>query len=306
MENINVKAVVSLLGLNEHTLRAWERRHHAISPERASNGRRAYSRQDVDRLRLLQALVGKGHSIGTIAPLSDAKLKNLLGAPEPKPASAPGASLAHLSQIVAPLEKFDLEKLNQALVTARFELSQKDLVMNLILPLMAEVGKMVAQDKLSIAQEHVLSSLLRDHIGQIYHSLSPYEFSSRLGAETFALTTREGDIHEFGILISAILCALHRKKTHYLGPNMPATELIYACKQFAIQNLVLGISAIPAEKEVISAQKFVAQLDRSLPPSISFWLGGSAPVDVAALRSKRKIQFISRIEDFDLQLAGKL
>ena len=312
MENLNTKAVVSLLGVNEHTLRAWERRYGAVTPARSPEGRRSYSRKDVERLRLLIDLTSQGHHIGNVATLPMAKLRALKGLLAPLPsASAPieaeaPAGTDHLNRILETLENFDLEKLNQALLTARFELSQKSLVMHLILPLMAKVGNLVTCQTLSIAQEHILSSLLRDHIGQIYHSLSPYDFSSRMNHSTFALTTREGDMHEFGILISAILCALHRKRTHYLGPNLPARDLVFACKQFAIENLVLGLSAIPNDKEIVSAQSFLEYLDENLPKNVTVWIGGGATFDLEALKSHRKFLVIQQIEQFDQLLAKDL
>jgi MerR family transcriptional regulator, light-induced transcriptional regulator len=312
VDNLNTKAVVSLLGVNEHTLRAWERRYGAVTPARSPEGRRSYSGKDIERLRLLIELTNQGHHIGNVATLPMPKLRALKGLMAPVPAAsdpieaeAP-AGTDHLNRILETLENFDLEKLNQALLTARFELSQKSLVMHLILPLMAKVGNLVICETLSIAQEHILSSLLRDHIGQIYHSLSPYEFSSRMNHSTFALTTREGDMHEFGILISAILCALHRKRTHYLGPNLPARDVVFACKQFSIQNLVLGLSPIPESREIISPQDFLSYLDKNLPKNVTIWIGGGGIFDLEALNSQRKILVINRIEEFDNHLAKDL
>lgn len=312
MENMNIKAIVSMLGVNEHTLRAWERRHKAITPARNDQGRRAYSAKDIERLKLLVALVNRGHNIGTIAGLTNAKLAAFLDSTQANEApislqnSPVRKTSKHLFEILAPLEKFDLEKLNQALLHSRFELSPRELVLNLVLPLMAKVGLLVSEGKLSIAQEHILSSLLRDHIGQIYHSLHPYDFSARAGAKSFALTTREGDVHEFGILISAILCALHRKKTHYLGPNMPALELVAACKQFGVGNVVLGMQAIPVRNEIISAQEYLEIVDEKLPKQVAIWIGGGAPLNTKNLSKKRKIFLISHIEEFDQHLSRGL
>lgn len=73
-----VGAVAQLTGLSTHTLRAWERRHAAIEPERTETGLRLYSEVDVTRLRLLKALTDKGESISVIANLDATVLRERL------------------------------------------------------------------------------------------------------------------------------------------------------------------------------------------------------------------------------------
>ena len=60
------------------TLRIWEQRYGVISPPTSAAGQRLYSDEDVHRLRLLKALVGRGHAIGSIARLEGAALQALL------------------------------------------------------------------------------------------------------------------------------------------------------------------------------------------------------------------------------------
>lgn len=66
-----------MLDLSTHTLRKWEQRHQAIAPDRTDGGDRRYSGQHIDRLRRLKTLVDRGHSIGTLAALSDSQLGEL-------------------------------------------------------------------------------------------------------------------------------------------------------------------------------------------------------------------------------------
>ena len=54
-------------GLTPHTLRAWERRHHVVTPTRTEGGQRLYSDLDVERLRLIRQLTERGHSIRRLA-----------------------------------------------------------------------------------------------------------------------------------------------------------------------------------------------------------------------------------------------
>jgi len=319
MENLSVKTLVRLLGINEHTLRAWERRHAAIEPQRSANGRRLYSSEDFERLQLLTALTKKGASIGNIAGLPTPSLKKMaeeiaalapptdrFHQPIPRETSEDPITIEekHLRNILKCLEAFDLEKLNHSLLKARFELSPKDITIHLIVPLMRKVGDFVYCSKLRIGQEHLLSALLRDHLGQIYQSLSPYDFSSRAGAPAIALATREGDIHEFGILLSAILSAVHRQRTHYFGCNMPVDSLVHVCKELKIKILILGLAQIPPEREIITPVEYLRTLDHQLPPGIEIWTGGGGLMDQLPFPSQRKILTLASLEQLDLMLAG--
>src|SRR6188474_1449923 len=71
-----IRAVSRLTGIGIDTLRAWERRHGAVTPVRDDRGR-MYTDADVARLRLLSQAVEQGHSIGRLAGLTDADLHRL-------------------------------------------------------------------------------------------------------------------------------------------------------------------------------------------------------------------------------------
>ncbi len=75
---LSIGTVAKLTGISVHTLRAWEKRHHVVSVVRSSTGRRLYSTDDVQRLRLLKQLTESGHSIGNVAPLDNAALEAML------------------------------------------------------------------------------------------------------------------------------------------------------------------------------------------------------------------------------------
>lgn len=59
----NMKAMVQLSGVAAPTLRAWERRYAILSPERAQNDYRLYSRRDIAIIRWLKERVDAGMSI---------------------------------------------------------------------------------------------------------------------------------------------------------------------------------------------------------------------------------------------------
>ena len=53
---LNISGLAKLVGMNVHTIRAWERRYNALHPERTLSGQRTYSIQDVEKLKRLKHL----------------------------------------------------------------------------------------------------------------------------------------------------------------------------------------------------------------------------------------------------------
>lgn len=110
--NYGIGTVARLTGLTTHTIRAWEKRHDAVTAKRDKAGRRRYSPADVERLTKLKQLVDLGERIGGLAQRSaeelDARLTALdTGAAQPPPQVTPlriglyGGNAGELEQLIA-------------------------------------------------------------------------------------------------------------------------------------------------------------------------------------------------------------
>jgi len=64
-----MRDVVSLTGINPVTLRAWERRHGLIRPQRTEGGHRLYTAEDVQRIRDILRWTGSGLPISKVGEL---------------------------------------------------------------------------------------------------------------------------------------------------------------------------------------------------------------------------------------------
>lgn len=307
MQNINIKVVTQMTGINENTLRAWERRYALVKPTRSKDGHRLFSIKDVEKLNLIGKLLKQGFQIGNLSKLSFEQLKKLeknskqelqYFLPEfQNEFSSPNES--YLQAFTEALKKFDLEAIQQSLQKAQFELSPKLIASDLILPLLQRVGDFVSRSELSVAQEHLLSSLVRDYLGGVYQSLTPYERISSAQKEKVVFTTREGDLHEFSILLAAIIFRTHGYQTYYLGPNMPADDLAKAIPQFGAQTLVLGLSILPKEKEKMSVTSYLKKLDSLLSKKVTLIYGGSALPEKKPLLTGRKVLNFNSIQNLD-------
>ena len=85
-------------------------------------------------------------------------------------------------------------------------------------------------------------------------------------------TTPPGELHEFGILAAAMLAVGQEIEVSYLGPNLPAREVLRAVAKSDPQAVVLGIMKMNATPAVVDD---IHQLAAELPLSSELWLGGS-------------------------------
>lgn len=79
MQQLSIGAVARLTQIPAHTLRKWESRHGIAVPVRSETGRRVYTEEHVETLRLVKQLVASGHSLGHLAGLDLDALEELAG-----------------------------------------------------------------------------------------------------------------------------------------------------------------------------------------------------------------------------------
>lgn len=72
-EVYQIGAVAALTGIAVERLRAWERRH-GFAPARRNGRTRLYDASQVEKLRLMRALIDFGHPVSTLIDLSSAQL----------------------------------------------------------------------------------------------------------------------------------------------------------------------------------------------------------------------------------------
>ena len=66
--------IAELSGFSPELLRAWERRHALLEPERTEGGHRLYTDDDLRVLRRVKSLLDQGRSIGEVAQRGRAAL----------------------------------------------------------------------------------------------------------------------------------------------------------------------------------------------------------------------------------------
>lgn len=320
MQGLSIKAAAKLSGLTSHTLRAWERRYSVVEPIRAENGRRLYSLADVEKLKLLALLTANGHAISQLAKMSLSELERLaLEKPRPAdehrvraappPSFTDGTESESLKALLEALRAFDLEEIDRQILKARINSPARSFIIDLVGPLLHQVGQLVEQNRLDIAQEHALSAVLRNHLGELLAQVQKAsDWASEQGNHRPRLlfSTPEGDLHEFGILLAAILAGSHGFKFRYLGPNMPAESLANAARAMDTRIVVIGSVHADAERLAQPLKEYVSELSRELfkggRADIAIWIGGHCDFEIEPSAFACPIHHAGSFADFENQL----
>jgi methanogenic corrinoid protein MtbC1 len=294
-----IRAAAKLTGLSIDTLRAWERRYQAVTPLRGPRGR-VYDEGQIRRLLLLRDAVDRGHAIGQVASLINSELEKLLAGPAkavrtPEPARTEREPSNGLYPLVAAIESFDYAAANAQLGRLAALLPVRELVGEVVLPLMRLVGDRWQDGQLSVAQEHMTSAILRNLLGGLVRLPATSGQSARM-----LFATPAGELHEFGILAAAMLAVAGGFEALYLGPNLPAREIVAAAERTSPRAVVLATSKIAPHPETIEELRLVAS---KLPKHTELWLGGSEVKKT--LRSVRgpRVFALENFEELDAHLA---
>lgn len=283
-----IRAVSKLTGLSIDALRAWERRYQAVVPRRTTRGR-LYDGAQVKRLMLLRDATKAGHAIGSVSKLDDAQIEGLLTATVAStPPLEAGTAQTVLKPVLSAIENYDYSSANAELGVLASLLPVPELVTCVVHPLMDLAGKRWYSGTLTVAQEHMVSALLRNLLGGLVRLYHPREPRVRL-----LFATPASELHEFGILCGAMLAVSSGIEAIYLGPNLPTSEIVSITNRLKPQALVLGVAAPSYVADLKGSVAFIAA---QIPPATELWIGGREAEGAIPEPPQARITFLPDFE----------
>jgi DNA-binding transcriptional MerR regulator/methylmalonyl-CoA mutase cobalamin-binding subunit len=258
-----IKAAAALAGLSTETLRAWERRHGAIHPIRDAQGRRLYDAPTVERLSRLHRLTDRGHPIRDLAALDDAALDRLL---DDSRQTAYGGVESLPSQMLDAIADYRVDVFDRDLSVAIATLPMPVLMARVIRPLLQVVGLRWADGRLAVAQERLVSSLMRMRLLTVL-SPPPREQRPRV-----LFATLPGERHELGLIGAALQVHEAGLPVLYLGTELPAMEIARVAARLDVLGVALS-SVDPSQAAPALAD--LRELQAALAPGVPVWLGGA-------------------------------
>ncbi|MFP3405844.1 MULTISPECIES: MerR family transcriptional regulator [Pseudomonas] len=220
-----MRDVVSLTGINPVTLRAWERRHGLIRPQRTEGGHRLYTARDVQRIRDILRWTSNGLPISKVGDM-------LVGQPEAsvQPHSAFDDWRA---AVVRATQAFDAQAL-EGIHGQLFTLMPKATVLReVLMPVWHELASGSAFGQRS--QWLFLDTFLRARLLLRLQMNQP-------DAPRVLLAGTEGQA-ELQVLCAGLLLSGEQQRIEVLGCGQPLEELPLLCAAMQPAALVIALQA---------------------------------------------------------------
>jgi len=206
---LNIAALSKRTGVPADTIRKWEQRYGVLHPQRTTGGQRRYSEQDVARLTWLTDRLSEGYRIGEAA--------SMLGDGVSDP---PLTRAEHRRALISAVERSDVAEIGRLVDHALTLLDPAEAFTEVLAPVLVEVGERWEAGDLTVAQEHLASTIVRASLERLLADTRPTVRGLAV------LACAPGERHEIALLMLAVLLRADGWNVAYLGPDTPVDEAI--------------------------------------------------------------------------------
>jgi len=278
-----IHRVAKLTGLSKDVVRVWERRYGLVKPSRSANRYREYTDEEVALLRFLKEELDRGQTIGALAAEGRSMLLQRMRSSLP-PIELDLRPHEHLldelASLLDPLDKTRFEqKLNGAIAVIPFE----EAVQRILLPLQRRVGELWHEGRLNVAVEHYVTKIIQQKFFSVINQLPVNDAGPRV-----VVACPEGEFHEIGAQAVVYLAAIRGCQVYYLGPNLPAIDLLAFCNRVKPALVLLSLTEETSEA---TAKRLAEDLD-ALGAQWSVGIGGRGSRAIKPLLHDTKIELL--------------
>jgi len=223
----NIGVVARMTSIPMATLRIWERRYNFPQSGRTAGGHRLYSEKQVMQLRWVKARTDEGMQTGqAIRALQhmerEGRLPDVpLTATVPMRHKESEATLTALKDhLTQTLLAHDVDKADQVLGEAMALHPLDNLILDVIVPTLADIGQGWLDGQVTVATEHLATNYVRHRLLMWMHTgPTPYPVRPTV------LACAPDELHEGSLLILGALLRRKRWPVAYLGQSVPLSDL---------------------------------------------------------------------------------
>lgn len=298
---MRIGELAAKVGVSVHVLRAWESRYGLMRPVRSAGGYRLYGHEDERRVREVIALRDTGVSAveasrrvlaaahlgvsSALAPasalasaLTPASVLDPVSVLDPAPVLTPVSALDPASvldpapalrsdprllvaQLLDAIAALDEDRAHAVLDTAFAERAVDGVIVDVLLPLFAQVGVLWERGRMGIAEEHFATSLVRRRLGVL-------SLAWGVGTGPIAvLACPPGEHHDLVLFSFGVLLGRAGWRVRYLGPDTPVPSVAAAARLAQADAVVLACRRPPGFRPHAGAL-------RELGAQCPVWLAG--------------------------------
>ena len=258
----NIGAVTRMTGVPIATLHAWERRYgFPGSLARTLGGHRLYTEKDVTLLRNIKAQIDQGVSARqAVAAVQKMDAEGRLPVEHPLEAhrtlpQIPVSPAGH-TQLAEALFQHDLRLADRLMADMLAFTAPEEIILNVVGPLLAEIGQAWADGRITVTDEHLASNYLRQHMlmwmvnGPCARTTGPV-----------VLACGPGEWHEGSLLMLGVLLRRQGWPVAYLGQNVPFADLSDFAGQVRASALVLVAMCAEQAQTLADWPDWIKQVD---------------------------------------------
>ncbi|AEI62761.1 MerR family transcriptional regulator [Corallococcus macrosporus] len=264
-----IHIAAELAGVRVELIRAWERRYGVLNPRRTPAGYRVYTDRDVAVLKQLKKLTDEGVAISEAAKL----LPQLMAGLDAEAAARGGRPDARThaetwrESLLAAAQAYDQPRVSDVLDEVLAALPPLKAFDDVLAPLLCDVGEHWAAGALTVAQEHLVSQMVRARLVGLLHAAP--QGRHRHGV----LACFPEEEHEMGLLGAALRLRHLGVRVTLLGQRVPAEDLGRAVA--ALRPDFVGLSAV-ASRSASAFEDTLTRVKQALPQGMPLWVGGAA------------------------------
>lgn len=296
---LSIAAVERDTGLSKDTLRVWERRYGFPTPGRDGVGERAYTLEQVEKLRIVKRLLDAGHRPGRIVPLETQALQQLADQTVDQPQRNAGSSEALLCSAdllnhLALIRSHDMPALRSELTRLLARNGVARFVTEVVAPLNAAVGDAWIRGQMEVFEEHAYTELVQTVLRQAITGIPQGADADR---PRVLLTSFPNEPHGLGLLMAEALLTLEGCRCISLGVQTPVWDIVRAATAYRSDIVALSFTGCMNPNQVVDGLR---ELVSKLPREVRVWAGGAAPV-----LHRRSVPGVLPLANFD-ELAPEL
>ncbi len=289
MNKFTISQLQEYSGIKAHTIRIWEQRYNALTPNRSEGNTRSYDNEQLRRLLNIVSLLDKKHKISHLCALSDNELADLIEDEYSHSNEEDDNISLYVNQLLSSAFDFDETKFEKIFATCILRFGLKNTYSQVLYPTLKRLGVFWSKDAVLPAHEHFITNLIKQKILTAIDSFDPPTDKKA----PWLLFLPEDEFHEMGLLMAYFLLRHEGHKVIYLGANIPISTLGDTIELVKPKNV---LSFFVGKKDDDKNMEIIKELS-SLNPKISFNLACQS--NTSNLPSKKNINLVFSITDFE-------
>lgn len=251
----SIKDLENLSGIKAHTIRIWEKRYNLLQPNRTDTNIRFYSLESLQKLLNVSYLNKNGYKISKISKLEEKDIS------------------AHVNEIASKINlenhainTFKLSMLNfdQSMFYKTYndllkEKSFKEIVYDVFMPFLIELGILWQTDTITPAHEHFVSILIKQKILLNIEKIQNQKINKK--SKTFVLYLPMNEIHDIGLLFTNYEIVSKGYQNIFLGQSVPLNSLTDLLKYYDNVTFISYFTIKPEKEDI---EEYIQNFDNTI------------------------------------------